>query len=204
MEELTKDMAAAIGDSDRPCACADVAAYLDGELSVAESSTFEAHLASCRFCARALAEQRRLLCLLDAAFARAQRKVELPADFVRVVKARAQTDMTCVRRRSEKRRAAVVCLALAALAAALLGGRVFGEGLTPLRAAAGALASVLDMALHTASEAFAGGLVILRGLGRHFAGEPRGIGAGAVLVLACALAALLRLISNYHRERLPD
>ena len=33
------------------CGCTEVAAYLDGELSVAESSSFELHIASCRACA---------------------------------------------------------------------------------------------------------------------------------------------------------
>ncbi|HVG28925.1 MAG TPA: zf-HC2 domain-containing protein, partial [Pyrinomonadaceae bacterium] len=100
MQEATTKVttAAAAHDGARPpCGCTDVAAYLDGELSVAESSSFEEHLLACAPCAAALSEQRRLLCLLDAAFARAQKKVELPEDFARVVKARAQTDMTSVR-----------------------------------------------------------------------------------------------------------
>jgi hypothetical protein len=190
------------GDALPACDCMDVAAYLDGELSVAESYSFEQHLAACTTCAASLAEQRRLLCLLDAAFSRAQRKVDLPEDFVRVVKARAQTDMTSMRRASEKRRALLLCLALAALSCALLGGRVIGEGLAPLRAAAGAALSVSDMIFHTLAEAYAGALVIIRGFGRHLATEPRGV--GAFLALACALVALLRLVGDYHRQHLPD
>jgi anti-sigma factor RsiW len=186
------------------CDCADVAAYLDGELSIAESSAFESHLASCRSCAGALAEQRRLLCLLDAAFARAQRKVDLPEDFVRVVKARAQTDMRCVRRKSEKWRALALCFGLAALAFALLGARATAEGLTPLRAAAGALGSILDMLFHTLREAAAGALLILRGFGRYLATGTGSAGVALLVALACAVVALFVLINNYHRERLPD
>ena len=196
--------ALANADVSPACDCADVAAYLDGELNVAESSTFESHLASCRICSGALAEQRRLLCLLDVAFARAQRKVELPEDFVRVVKARAQTDMTCVRRNSEKWRALLLCLGLAALSFALLGSRVVGEGVAPLRAAAGALGTGLDMIFHAAAQAAAGALLILRGLGRYLSTETRGAGTGLVVALACAFVALLILINNYHRERLTD
>jgi anti-sigma factor RsiW len=186
------------------CGCTDVAAYLDGELSVAESSSFEEHLLACAPCAAALSEQRRLLCLLDAAFARAQKKVELPEDFARVVKARAQTDMTCVRRVGERRRAALLCLALAALALALLGVRAVGEGLLPVRAALGAGLSILDMVFHTAAEGFAGAALVLRSLGRFFATEPGGVRASFFVALALAVLALLRLINNYHRERLPD
>jgi hypothetical protein len=187
-----------------PCDCTDVAAYLDGELSIAESASFELHIASCRTCADALAEQRRLLCLLDAAFSRGHKRVELPEEFVRVVKARAQTDMTSVRHASEGRRAALVVAALFLLACALLSGRIFAVGLAPLRAAAGAVLSISDMIFHTFSEAAAGLLFILRSIGRQLATEPRGGGALVLLLLACALAALLRLVSDYHRERLPD
>ena len=196
--------AARDGGARPPCDCTDVAAYLDGELSVAESSSFEDHLRACAPCAAALSEQRRLLCLLDAAFARAQKKVELPEDFARVVKARAQTDMTGVRRVSERRRAVLLCLALAALALSLLGARAVGEGLLPLRAAAGASLSILDMIFHAAAEAFAGAALILRSAGRFVATEPGGVRASLLVALALAVLALLRLINNYHRERLPD
>lgn len=198
------DCAALSSAPHSPCDCTDVAAYLDGELSIAESASFERHIASCRACALALAEQRRLLCLLDAAFSRVHKRVELPEEFVRVVKARAQTDMTSARHASEGRRAALVVATLFLIACALLGGRIFAVGLTPLRAAAGAVLSISGMIFHTFSEAAAGLLFILRSVGRYLATEPRGGGTLVLLLLACALAALLRLVSDYHRERLTD
>lgn len=193
------------GDADgrASCDCADVAAYLDGELGRAESEAFERHLAACRACANELAEQRRLLCLLDVAFSRAQKGVELPEDFVRVVKARAQTDMTGTRGKSERRLVALVVAALASVALVLLGGRIVG-GIAPLRAALGAALSICDMIFHTFAEALAGLLFILRGVGRYLATEPNGVGASVLLVLAVSLAALLRLLSDYRRERLTD
>ncbi len=192
------------GGACEACDCADVAAYLDGELGVAEGEAFERHVASCKVCAGALAEQRRLLCLLDAAFTRGQKKVDLPEDFARVVRARAQTDMTSVRREGERRRAALLVASLAALACALLGLRFIAAGFTTLRAVAGAALSVCDMILHTLAETAAGLLFILRAVGRLLATEPRGGGALVMLLLACALALLMRLVSDYHRERLPD
>jgi hypothetical protein len=189
---------------DAACDCADVAAYLDGELGVAEGEAFERHVASCRTCADSLAEQRRLLCLLDAAFARAQKKVELPEDFVRVVKARAQTDVSGVRRRGERRRAALYAASLALLACAILGVRFASFGLAPLRAAASAALSVGDMILHSLAEVFAGLLFILRGVGCMLATEPRSGGLLVVILLGCALALLTRLVIAYHRERLHD
>ncbi|MGB8510894.1 MAG: zf-HC2 domain-containing protein, partial [Pyrinomonadaceae bacterium] len=93
------------------------AAYLDGELEAAASSVFELHLKECGDCSAALAEQRRLLCLLDAAFDQTfEKRFAPPKDFTRVVRARAQTDMTGVRTRSERTLALKICVALAALA----------------------------------------------------------------------------------------
>jgi anti-sigma factor RsiW len=199
----TTNATACVDDARAACDCADVAAYLDGELSVAESSLFEQHLASCRACAIALAEQRRLLCLLDAAFARTRGQVDLPEDFARVVKARAQTDMTSVRRVAERRRALILCLALGALALVLF--VVFGKGVAPLGAAAGALLSMLRVVFHVAAQALAGAALVLRSLGRYLTSETDGLARVAIFAaLACAVLLLLRLISDYHRQRLPD
>jgi anti-sigma factor RsiW len=82
-----------------------VAAYLDGELEAAAAGDFEAHSKSCATCAAALLEQRRLLCLLDTAFDETfEKRIELPRGFAREMKARAQTDMSGVRAREERRR----------------------------------------------------------------------------------------------------
>ncbi|HEX8852022.1 MAG TPA: zf-HC2 domain-containing protein, partial [Pyrinomonadaceae bacterium] len=89
------------------------AAYLDGELDAAEALLFESHLRECSVCAAALLEQRRLLCLLDTAFAaREEACAALPKDFARVVTARAQTDMSGLRSKSEHRTALKICAAL--------------------------------------------------------------------------------------------
>lgn len=190
----------------RPCDCADVAAYLDGELGVTESASFESHLKSCVPCAGALAEQQRLLLLLDAAFSRAQhRHVEVPADFTRVVKARAQSDMTRVRRRSEKGRALVLCLALVVVAFALLGAQFWGE-LVALAPPAGHAASALSgMTLRATASTASGAGVILRGVGGYLLGPGRsGSSAFVYVALACAVLLLLCLIDKYHRARLSD
>jgi anti-sigma factor RsiW len=192
-------------NGERPCDCSDVAAYLDGELGVAESSSFETHLKSCAACAEALAEQQRLLRLLEAAFSRAQKRVALPADFTRIVTARAQSDMTCVRRRSEKRRALLLALALASTAFALLGTQIWGELLSPLGAVARALSAASAMMLHSFTEAASGMGLLLRGLGGYLLqAEASGARAFVLVALASAVLLLLRLITKYHRAGLPD
>jgi anti-sigma factor RsiW len=190
---------------EKPNACLDVAAYLDGELDAAEGALFEQHTKTCAHCATALREQRRLLCVLDAAFGDAQQQIQLPANFTQVVKARAQSDMSSVRHRSERRRALLLCAGLAALSFALLGGQVWDELFAPLRAVAGVLLTMLDMAAHVLGEAVAGIALMLRVLGGQLFDEPSAFSTVTCIILALAVVLLFRLIGSYHRtSRLPD
>jgi anti-sigma factor RsiW len=188
-----------------PCRRADAAAYLDGELNAAETSHFEEHLKNCPPCSALLLEQRRLLCLLDTAFDdKTGSAVALPADFARVVTARAQTDMHGVRRRSEHRLAFKICVALAAAAFALLGAAASEMVLTPLFGAARAVGSILGMVGHTLVNAGAGAALILRALGGRLVAEPQPLKYLQWALLAGAALLLLRLIGNYHRARIND
>jgi anti-sigma factor RsiW len=186
------------------CDCSNVGAYLDGELSAGESASFESHVEGCPPCAAALAEQRRLLCLLDAALRPARGDdAAVPEDFARTMKARAQTDVRGLRRASERRLSLALVAALALLSLALVGAGALAAALTPLRALAGALAAVLDMTLHTAGEGFAGAAFVLRGFGRFLLSSEGGP-AAVLAALACAALLLLRLVAGYHRARLRD
>jgi anti-sigma factor RsiW len=198
---------AAIADADAVATspCLDVAAYLDGELDGAAGARFERHTKLCPSCATALREQRRLLCVLDAAFGDAHKQIQLPANFTEVVKARAQSDMSSVRHRSERKRAVVVSIGLAALSFALLGWRAWRELFAPLRAAAGIAATVFDMAANAIGEVASGVALTLGVLGGQWLEEPGAAGVGAYVVFAVAVALLFRLIAGYHRTpRLPD
>lgn len=186
------------------CRPAETAAYLDSELSAEAAARFEQHARVCALCAAALNEQRRLLCLLDAAFGDAQRQPGLPHDFSRVVQARAQVDMGRLRGRGERKRALLLCAGLAALSFALLGARAFGEAFAPARVMARALGTALDMLWHALVETGQGVLLILRALGAQLAREP---GTHRLIVftgLTGVIVLLLRLINSYHRTRIPD
>lgn len=167
---------------------------------------FEQHAKNCGSCATALSEQRRLLCVLDVAFGDAQSQMQLPANFTEVVKARAQSDMSSVRRRSERRRAALLCAGLAALSFVLLGWRASWDAMfVPLRAVAGIAVTMFDMAAHTIREVFAGLALMLRVIGGQWLDEPGALSTGAYIILALAIILLFRLIGSYHRTpRLPD
>ncbi len=186
------------------CRPADTSAYLDSELSVEAAARFEQHAGGCAACAAVLNEQRRLLCLLDAAFGDMTRQPGLPRDFSRVVQARAQSDMGRLRQHGERKRALLLCVGLTALAFALLGAHAFGEAFAPVRVAARALGAALDMLWHALVETGQGAALILRALSAQLtreSGAPRFllfIGLTGVIVL------LLRLINSYHRTRIPD
>lgn len=207
MSQRTSTAAAveALEEADPAAPCLDVAAYLDGELDEGASARFERHTKTCASCATALREQRRLLCVLDVAFGEARRQIQLPANFTEVVKARAQSDMTSVRHRSERRRAVLVSVGLAALSFALLGWQAWNELFAPLRAAAGIAATMLDMTANAFGEAASGIALALGVLGGQMLEEPGAGSVGAYVAVAVAVALLLRLVVGYHRTpRLPD
>jgi len=185
------------------CRPEDTAAYLDGELSADAALGFERHMQACSLCAAALNEQRRLLCMLEAAFGEhLKRQPALPRDFSRVVRARAQSDMSRVR--AEKKRALLLCAALAALAFALLGGAALRSALAPLRVAARALGAALDVLGHTTVETGRGAALVLRALAAQLPNESGAFRLLIFLGLTGAVVLLLRLINSYHRTRIPD
>ena len=126
----------------------------------------------------------------------------MPVNFAQVVAARAQADLSGMRDRRERRRAFRLCVVLAAVAVALLGGAAVSETvLAPLRAiwrGGGALVSFLGHALYDAG---AGLAVISRGIGGHLVFESRPVSVIVLLLFVLALFMLRRLIAGYHRTR---
>jgi anti-sigma factor RsiW len=185
------------------CRSEEIVAYLDGELDASSRVRIERHLESCEECAAELRVQRRLLNELNFALASDEPAFEMPKNFAEVVAARAQSDMSGVRERVERRRALGLCIALAAAAFLLLGGAAFGESVfAPLRAIWKAVAALFGFLGHALYDAGAGVAVISRGLGGHLLFESRGFGALVLLLIALALFTLARLIVKYHRTRI--
>ncbi|MCU1290275.1 MAG: hypothetical protein JWN60_2504 [Acidobacteria bacterium] len=92
------------------CQRADIAAYIDGELSQREELELEMHLAVCESCAEELNQQKKLLRALD--FALEEEKFELPENFTKVVVANAESRVSGLRRSSERFNALLICSAL--------------------------------------------------------------------------------------------
>lgn len=183
------------------CRSEEIAAYLDGELESEVRALLEEHLAKCARCAAELKMQQRLLCELNLALSD-DASVEMPMNFAQIVAARAQSDLSGVRERRERRRAFNLCAVLAALAIALLGGAAVSESIfAPLRAIWKGGAALFNFLGHALFDAGASLAVISRGVGGHLLFDSRPVGVLVLLLLASALFILRRLIVGYHRTR---
>ena len=186
-------------DDNTTCHLEEVAAYLDGELSASASENFEAHLGSCVQCAEELRTQRQLLCTLDYAFS--EQAFELPLNFSRVVAAHAESDLSGMRKKSERQRALQLCAVLAALAFGFLGAASRSLVLQPIRSALRFTGTFLDLIWNTLYDAGTGLAVVIRVVGRAVILAPHGLGLVLVVPFIIALALLPRLIVNYHRAQ---
>lgn len=90
---------------------ANLAAYIDGELSPAEELELEMHLGVCPACAAELNEQKKLLQALNYALD-GEEPIALPEDFTRVVVTNAESRVSGLRRPQERFKALFVCAAL--------------------------------------------------------------------------------------------
>ena len=175
----------------------EVAAFLDGELSPADESSFELHLAGCEICSMRLNEQKRLLCALDFAFDD-KTAFELPQNFARTVAVRADSDVSGLRSREERRRAFIFA-SLLFLAGVLVGiaGKKTGM-IDGTLAKTIAVANVFYNFFHHFST---GAIVILRTISRDF------LNHSAVFVwsvITITVFSLFLLAKYYRAQNLTD
>lgn len=93
------------------CPRAEIAEYIDGELSPQAELDLEMHFPGCEICRRELNEQKKLLKALNFAL-EDEREFELPEDFTKVVVANAESRVSGLRRPSERFNALFICAAL--------------------------------------------------------------------------------------------
>jgi hypothetical protein len=185
----------------RECPRDDIAAYLDGELAGSALERFEKHVASCEECSSELLQQRRLLCALDFALGGEDPNISLPKNFAQVVATHAESDMSGLRNRAERRRAFRLCVGLTLASLILLGtGTLFSQILLPLKSISRYAFSVLSLAGNALYDTGVGIALILRALGRRFIFEFHPLSLLVLLFCGVALAVLPRLIVNYHRR----
>ena len=185
------------------CQLEDVAAYVDGELTGTALEDFEVHLRSCGACVDELRTQRQLLCTLDVAF-NDSRSFELPREFSRVVTARAESDLSGVRRKRERRRALKLCAALAVTSFALMGAAAQGLVIDPLRSVFRVANILLDFAIRAALDLAETVTVFIRVFTRAIFFAPHGIGVLFLIALLFSTLLLPFLIARYHRAQIVE
>lgn len=180
----------------RVCARSDeIAQFLDGELSPADEILFETHLADCPICAKQLNAQKRLLCALDSAF-EAEKRFELPADFMQNIVVRAESNVSGLRSVDERRRAFVIVAGLFLLGAAagFVGKKsgVLPDFVRQILVVGGVLANFCyDFGLAL--------VITARGVARIFAGNSPLLAFFSIVLLVVSLLALARLLRGNSR-----
>jgi hypothetical protein len=174
-----------------------IAAYVDGELEADLAALFEEHLESCAPCRAELRAHRLFVCELDAALTDTG-EIPVPAEFSRMVAARASSDMRGVRTRSEHRKALSISLVLALGGFALLGATARDAIFIIAEKFISTCLGVAGFISTAVYDTVAGLAVIFRVLSRKIIIESGSLGPVLVL-LALAILILSRLISNYHR-----
>jgi len=174
-----------------------VAAYVDGELDTTVQARFEEHLIHCKDCRLELRVHRQFICELDALLAN-DVQVPVPVNFSRVVAARAVSDMSGVRTRSENRKALVFCLILGVTGFALLGSAKRLTMIGLVQVFVKKLVSLVDLISHAVYDLVASVAVISRVLSRKLIVDNGDLRVVLVL-LVFAVFVLSRLISGYHR-----
>ena len=174
-----------------------IAAYIDGELDETVTLAFEEHLTNCPACRAELRDHRLFVCELDAALTQSA-DIPVPADFSRIVAARASSDMSGVRTRAENKRALGICLILALAGFALVGATARDSIFIVVEKFVTATLGIAGLLATAVYDAVAGLAVIFRVLSRKVIIETGSLGPLLVL-FAVAILVLSRLISNYHR-----
>ncbi len=186
-----------ISTTEAECPRAKVAAYVDGELLPREELELEIHLTNCPNCSAALNEQKKILLALDFAMEN-EAEIELPANFTKIIVAKAESGVSGLRSASERLKAFYVCLALSALVVVGLGAELesvfsafvmFGEKF--LTVGGSLLRFIYDVSI--------GAAVILRSFGSQFVGNQVLTAAILAAVLIAAVVAFSRKFIRFNR-----
>lgn len=93
------------------CPSAEIAAYIDGELSPAAEMELEKHFTVCGDCLKEFNEQKKLLFALDFALEE-KTEIVLPKNFAKTIVINAESRVSGLRRREERFRALYLCAIL--------------------------------------------------------------------------------------------
>jgi hypothetical protein len=173
-----------------------IGAYVDGELDAELTLRLEEHLTNCSDCQFELRAHRLFVCELDASLTTRSGDIPVPADFSRRVAARARSDMSGVRTRSENRKALAICMILALSGLALLGATTRNAVFVVIEKFVTKIFSLIEFVVTTVFDAVVGLIVVLKVLSSKI---QSGSSGPLLVLLGVAVLVLSRLLSHYHR-----
>jgi len=149
-----------VRDNSELCSDFDLAAYLDGELTVENERVVELHLAICSNCTDELNLQKRFLQMLENGVGRSN-DLPLPKDFARRVVIAAESNVSGLRNKNEQFNALFLVAAVGLFCLFALGAEATGvfQGFTQTL---DAIASILAVVLRVVASFFVGLSVVLR------------------------------------------
>lgn len=89
------------------CPLPEIAAYIDGELSIEQQQMLESHMKTCKLCSQELYTQRQIACLIEAAFSQNMR-APLSSTFVKSLVTNAESRITGCTNQEEAFRASTL------------------------------------------------------------------------------------------------
>ena len=178
--------------------CSRLNAFLKGELSSVDESAFESHLNTCESCSAEVELHRALEIEIDTLPPEA---IEIPKDFSKVVAAKAESQVSGLRKSSERSAAFKIVAGLGVILLLLLGGSV-GAATGFLTFLFERIGSVLGVIGSFIFNLLLGIFVILRVATTRFEFDTNSLLLlSAIAVIILALAILFRFgLSNFLRD----
>ncbi|HMS41977.1 MAG TPA: zf-HC2 domain-containing protein [Pyrinomonadaceae bacterium] len=183
--------------SNELCPREEIVAYIDGEVEPRREFELEMHFAVCASCSEELNAQKKLLCALDSVLL-TEREVELPADFTKIVVAKAESNVSGLRRPQERRNALFICAAMflplliwfgAETEAVLATFRNFGEQIF----------AVGGLVFHLIYDLAVGFAVISRSLSSQFVFNSIASVVFLLIIFIFSLITVSRLVIRFNR-----
>ncbi len=176
------------------CPKDEITAYIDGELDLVRVNELDAHFAKCHPCSLDLNSQKQFLCGLNHSL-KNEADIKLPANFTRLIVARAESTVSGLRRPSEIYNAVFICVGLALFVLFALGAEA-GSLVDGIYNILGQIAVVSGFFGHIVYSVFVGVAIILRSFGSQ-------VGFDTALAGAAGFFVFLLMFFSRKMFRLP-
>jgi hypothetical protein len=148
------------------CPRPEIILFIDGELSVREEELLEFHLLNCNICKNELNEQKQLLRAMNFAL-NEDKNIELPKDFAKVIAVRAESNVSGLRNKKERKIAFFSVTLMFTFALIGLSGKI--ESILSFLVKIGdELYSILSFSFHVFMDLFTGLSFIIKILSSKF------------------------------------